>query len=497
MSQTTPDPSNPEPTTVSVPDQPAPSAWIEDALAAAVDLPGADAGCVVIIRDATSANLRWANNALTTNGQMHTRTAQVVALATVDGGVASGCLDAPVTSSDEVVALVRRAAELAASGTPDEDAAPLVDGGVDPDMADPPASAGIEAFTGLAQGLGRSFTEAGDHHLFFGFAELAVTTIWLGTSAGTRRRAVERMGRLELNAKHPDLIGSAWVGRSTPDFADIDIAALTAEVLERLSWCENRVELPAGRYETILPGGALADLLIYAYWTMAGRDAREGSTVFSGPGGGTRVGERLATLPITMWSDPRAPRLERAPFAVTGTSLAGLASVHDNGVPVGRQTWLEEGRLATLVETRAELAAMGSPDGADHPGGDQDRPLPWPTENLLVDAGGTATLDEMVRSTKRGLLLTCLWYIREVDPETLLLTGLTRDGVYLVEDGKVTGMVNNFRWNESPVDLLKRITEVGRSEQVLCREWNDWFTLTQVPPVRVPEFNMSTVSKAY
>lgn len=464
-----------------------PAAWIEDALAAAAHLPGADAGCVVIVRDTTSANLRWANNALTTNGQMHTRTAQVVALATVEGGVASGCLDAPVTSSEEVVALVRRTAELAASGTPDDDAAPLVDGGTDDDFTAQAAPGGIEVFTGLATGLGRAFEEAADRHLFFGFAEHAVTTVWLGTSVGTRRRAVERMGRLELNAKHLDLIGSAWVGRATPDFTDVDIAEVTAEVLERLRWCENRVELPAGRYETLIPGGALADLLIYAYWTMSGRDAREGSTVFSGPDGSTRVGEQLATLPITMWSDPAAPRLERAPFAVTGSSEAGTTSVHDNGIPVGRQTWLDEGRLATLMETRAELAATGRGDSA----------LPWPTENLLVDAGGTASLDEMVANTKRGLLLTCLWYIREVDPETLLLTGLTRDGVYLVEDGKVTGMVNNFRWNESPIDLLSRITEVGRSEQVLCREWNDWFTLTQMPPVRVPGFNMSTVSKAY
>ncbi|MGJ6978932.1 metallopeptidase TldD-related protein [Aestuariimicrobium soli] len=469
---------------------PTPSDWIEQALTAAADLPGAEAGCVVIVRETTSANLRWANNALTTNGQMHTRTAQVVALANLAaGGVASGCLDAPVTSADEVVALVRRAADLAASGTPDDDAAPLFDGGRDDDFTAAAAPGGIAAFTELASGLGRSFDEAGDHHLFFGFAEHAVTTVWLGSTAGTRRRAVERMGRLELNAKHPDLIGSAWVGRATPDFTDIDIAALTAEVLERLSWCENRIDLPAGRYETILPGGALADLLIYAYWTMSGRDAREGSTVFSAPDGTTRVGEQLATLPISMWSDPAAARLERAPFAITGSSEAGLMSVHDNGVPVGRQTWLDEGRLATLIETRAELAATGAAG--------EDRPLPWPTDNLIVDAGGTATLDELVASTQRGLLLTCLWYIREVDPETLLLTGLTRDGVYLVEDGKVTGMVNNFRWNESPVDLLRRITEVGVSEQVLCREWNDWFTLTQMPPVRVPGFNMSTVSKAY
>jgi predicted Zn-dependent protease len=102
----------------------------------------------------------------------------------------------------------------------------------------------------------------------------------------------------------------------------------------------------------------------------------------------------------------------------------------------------------------------------------------------------------MIARTERGLLLTCLWYIREVDPERLLLTGLTRDGVYLIENGRVSGAVNNFRFNESPLELLGRISEVGRTEKVLCREWNDFFNRTAMPPIRVPDFNMSTVSQA-
>jgi predicted Zn-dependent protease len=102
----------------------------------------------------------------------------------------------------------------------------------------------------------------------------------------------------------------------------------------------------------------------------------------------------------------------------------------------------------------------------------------------------------MISDTERGLLLTCLWYIREVDPQTLLLTGLTRDGVYLVEDGKVRGAANNFRFNESPVDLLGRLTEVGQTENTLSREWSDYFQRTAMPAIRVPDFNMSTVSQA-
>jgi predicted Zn-dependent protease len=111
-------------------------------------------------------------------------------------------------------------------------------------------------------------------------------------------------------------------------------------------------------------------------------------------------------------------------------------------------------------------------------------------------AAASTSLDDMIKSTKRGLLLTCLWYIREVDPQTLLLTGLTRDGVYLVENGEVAGAVNNFRFNESPVGLLGRLAEVGRTEQTLPREWGDYFNRAAMPPVRVEGFNMSSVSQA-
>ena len=121
-----------------------------------------------------------------------------------------------------------------------------------------------------------------------------------------------------------------------------------------------------------------------------------------------------------------------------------------------------------------------------------------PIDNLsLTVAGrGRGPAPSMIARTGRGLLLTCLWYIREVDPQTLLLTGLTRDGVYLVENGEVTAAVNNFRFNESPVAVLDRIAEAGGTYATLPREWSDYFTRAQMPPLRVDGFNMSSVSQA-
>ena len=148
-----------------------------------------------------------------------------------------------------------------------------------------------------------------------------------------------------------------------------------------------------------------------------------------------------------------------------------------------KTVWIDRGVLTELIRNRAQAARS-------------DAALTPSPDNLIMDAGGTATLEEMIAGTERGLLLTCLWYIRDVDPERLLLTGLTRDGVYLIEHGEVVGAVNNFRFNESPVELLGRITEVGATQVTLCREWNDFFHHTVMPPIRVPDFNMSTVSQA-
>jgi predicted Zn-dependent protease len=119
-------------------------------------------------------------------------------------------------------------------------------------------------------------------------------------------------------------------------------------------------------------------------------------------------------------------------------------------------------------------------------------------DNLVLDIDGSSgTEADLVAGTEDGLLLTCLWYIREVDPQTLLLTGLTRDGVYRVEGGEITGAVNNFRYNESPIDMLRRYTHTSQTVPSFSREWGeDFFSRTATPAMRVPDFNMSSVSQA-
>ncbi|MFF5443867.1 metallopeptidase TldD-related protein [Streptomyces sp. NPDC012888] len=451
----------------------------------ALELSTAD-GCVVIADEQSTANLRWAGNALTTNGVTRGRTLTVIAM--VDGreGTASGVVSRSAVTAEDLEPLVRAAEAAARAAGPAEDARPLI-GGV-PESAgfrEAPAETSSAVFTRFAPALGEAFARAreGGRELY-GFANHEMVSTYVGSSTGLRLRHDQPNGTLELNAKAPAADGrlrSAWAGRSTRDFTDVDPTVLDAELAVRLGWAERRVELSAGRYETLLPPSAVADLLIYQMWSASARDAAEGRTVFSKPGGGTRVGEKLSGLPLTLRSDPAEPGLESAPYVIAHSSGDDV-SVFDNGLAVPPTEWVREGQLNRLLTTRHTADMTGLPQA---PG----------FGNLILDAGGEKSLDEMVAATGRGLLLTCLWYIREVDPATLLLTGLTRDGVYLVEDGEVVGEVNNFRFNESPVDLLSRACEAGRTEKTLPREWSDWFTRAAMPALRIPDFNMSSVSQ--
>ena len=448
-------------------------------------LSAASGPVVAYATEHAEANLRWAGNALTTNGEMTSTELTVVATATVEGGTAAGTVSRQVSDPAQVAEVVAEAEASARSAPPSPDAADLVESwGSGEDFGAEPDGTSIEVLAQVARDLGASFAEVATRdQKLYGFAEHIVTTTYLGSSTGLRLRGVQPTGRLELNGKSTDGSRSAWVGAASRDFTDVDVPGLTAELGTRLGWAERRVDLPPGRYETILPPGPVADLMIYAYWTASARDAEEGQNAYATPGGGTKIGSRMSELPLRLFSDPGHPGLECLPFVDFAGGADGTSFTFDAGLPIGPVDWMADGVWHELIRNRAWADKTG-------------RAATPPVDNLILDGGGTASIEEMIASTERGLLLTCLWYIREVDPERLLLTGLTRDGVYLVEDGAVTGAVNNFRFNESPLELLGRISEVGRTEKVLCREWNDYFNRTAMPPVRVPDFNMSTVSQA-
>ncbi len=442
-------------------------------------------GCVVVVEESSTVNLRWAANTLTTNGLSRARSLTVIA--TVDGaeGVAAGVITTSRCDASSIAEVASRAERAARAAGPAEDAQPLL-ASTQPDgpWDAPPAETTAAVFEAFAPALGDAMTRArSEGRELFGYAEHEVATTYLASSTGLRLRHDQPTGKVEVTGKSHDRSRSTWAGAATRDFTDVDVTALESEIIRRLAWSDRRIDLPAGRYDTILPPGPMADLLIYAYWTMSARDAHEGGTVFSRPGGGTRVGDRLTDRRLTLFSDPARPGLGCAPF-VSDTMSSSTSSVFDAGLPLSRTDWISEGSLSSLMTTRHTSEVTGLPV------------TPGIDNLVLEDADGAGSLDDLVASTERGLLLTCLWYIRAVDAQTLLLTGLTRDGVHLVEGGEVVGTVNNFRFNESPVDLLSRVQAASATEPCLPREWSDYFTRAAMPALRVEGFNMSSQSKA-
>jgi predicted Zn-dependent protease len=441
--------------------------------------------CIVVADHRTSANLRWANNTLTTNGVMRGIDVTVISFARHSGGVCVGTVSGSATSREQVETLVSAADAAARLASPAPDAHDLVAEPVDASWDDEPSETDIHTFDAFAPALGEAFDRArGAGRILYGFVDHHVTTTYVGSSTGLRLRHVQPTGHYACTGKTADLTSSAWVGGATRDFVGVDALALEATLAERLGWGSRRIDLPAGRYDTILPPAAVADLMIYAYWSAGARDAHDGQSVYSRRGGGTRIGETLARPEVTLYSDPAYPGLECAAHAVVEAS-GNDDSVFDNGLPLARTDWIDHGRLAALRQSRETADLTG-------------QPVTPAIDNLVLEVeGANSPLDEVVAGTERGLLLTCLWYIRSVDPQTLLLTGLTRDGVYLVENGEITGAVNNFRFNESPVDLLRRYTHASATGPAFSREWgDDYFSRTAMPALRVPDFNMSSVSQA-
>jgi predicted Zn-dependent protease len=444
-------------------------------------------GCAVLVEETSTVNLRWALNGLTTNGLTAARSVTVVVAAPVTGGTGVGVLSRQGVDRAGMADLVADAVRLAEQATPAEDAAAFVAGTAGPGWDDPAAETGAQTLAGVAEALGEVFgRSAGQQRESFGYAEHEVSTTWLGTSGGLRYRHEQPNGSIQLTGKAGARSRSAWVGQATRDFGDVDVLALDDEIGTRLRWQERIVPMPPGRYDTVLPPSAVADLLIYYFWSSDARSAAEGRSVFSQPGaavGHTRLNQALTAVPLTLFSDPAYPGLGCADRVLTGDT-SPMASVFDNGLPSPAATWLEAGTIAALPTTRHTAGLTGLPV------------VPAGGNLVLETAGGSGSTLDLVASTDRGLLLTCLWYIREVDPATLLLTGLTRDGVYVIEGGEVIGATSNFRFNESPVDLLTRVQASGATEITLPREWGEYFSRTAMPPLRVAGYNMSTTSEA-
>ncbi|CAB4707015.1 unannotated protein [freshwater metagenome] len=438
--------------------------------------------CIVIVKDKTQANLRWAASTLTTNGVIQERNVTVIAFVATDGGMATGGVSRTDVLLADIPGLLAEAIAAAKAAGKAEDFAPLATKISIGDWSAPHTPTGPEVFSTFAPALGDMFSRSvADEIELFGYSEHTHETTWIGSKGGLRLRKDSPVGRVEMTGKSHNRTRSTWSGVETHDFKDISIADIDSQIRQRLTWQGRKVELPAGRYDTVMPSGPVADLYTYMMWVSAARDAFEGQSVFSKKGGGTRVGEKLSNVGFQFFSDPDYKQLPAANFVSTAVS-SPFSSVFDNGQPIKRVDWFKDGVLQSLIQTRAtaELTKLEfTPIG----------------ENAIMSVdGGAGNLEDLVTKVDNGLLVTTLWYIRMVDPNSLLLTGLTRDGVYHVKGGEVVGATNNFRWNDSPVSALSRIAFAGATEWTQPREWAGDMSNMAVPPLVIKDFNMSTVS---
>ena len=433
--------------------------------------------CIVIGRQNTNANVRWANNTVTTNGSTESVSLSILSIVGRRVGSATRT-HFPPGHLEQIV----RDSEAACDGKPvAPDYMPLVEGDETPDdWSAPPPATDIRVFDAFTPKLRSVFDRAGRSDVrTFGFAEHGASTIWLATSTGLRRRHSDRIGKVDITAKTPDFARSSWTGAATAEFADIDPGMLLDTLQQRLSWSPRLIEMPAGLYEVLLEPSCVSDLALGSYFFMARRDADEGRSPYSNGAGRPRVGERVFGN-VSIYSDPGEPEIPATPFHV-GVASDGATSVFDNGLPAFRTEWARDGVLRALFTPRFWAAKVGA--------------AAVPYVNNLIVAGDGPTMNDMIRRTERALLVTCFWYIRTVDPQTALQTGLTRDGVFLVENGEVKGLVNNFRWNMSPIAALAQATEIGRTGVALPRE-HDEFLRAKAPALRIERFNMSSVSQA-
>jgi predicted Zn-dependent protease len=302
---------------------------------------------------------------------------------------------------------------------------------------------------------------------------------YLEANAGTRaiannkglfayHRATD--ANLSTTVRTPDGTGSGWASAGARNWSAIDPAALGARAAQKAVASRNPTAIEPGMYTVVLEPQAVADLVPLLGGAFNARAADEGRSPFSKRGGGTKLGEKIADERVTIYSDPTDADLLASPFDA-------------EGLPIQRRVWIENGILKNLTYTRywaqknnvQPTGGGGGFGGGGFPGG-------------LKMVGGTKSLDELIAGTQRGILVTHFFYIRGLDNRTVMLTGLTRDGTFLIENGKITKSLKNFRWNESPLFMLNKIEEIGRAEPTSAGQ--------VMPSIRAKDFNFTSLSDA-
>jgi predicted Zn-dependent protease len=297
-----------------------------------------------------------------------------------------------------------------------------------------------------------------------GFVQTHAIRATLATSAGLRAEHASTWAQMTTTMRTRDGTGSGWAGAEATRARDLDPGALASAAADRAERSRAPTKLDPGRYTVVLEPAAVGDLLEFLIEALDARAADQGRSFFSG----RRVGDTIFDPRVTLRSDPLDPATPGCPW-------------DGDGVPLLPTTWIDGGKLNNLHYTRFWAKQAKRPETGAHA-----------TWHLGSSEPTAPSASALVAGVRRGLLVTRFWYTRWLDPKQVLVTGLTRDGLFLIEDGRVTRPVNNFRFNESPVKMLSRVVamtsqtyRVPASGEVL-----------RVPMICCDDFEMASVSDA-
>ena len=291
----------------------------------------------------------------------------------------------------------------------------------------------------------------------------------VATSNGLFAYATRTRVNFTTTVRTQDGTGSGWAGTSAHDFNDLDTRALGARAVEKALRSRNPRPVEPGRWTVVMEPTTVGNMVGLMMNQLSARNADEGRSFFSQPGGGTKLGQQFVDSRVNIHSDPADPGILSPTF-------------DGEGLPNRRMVWVENGELRNLDYNRYWADQQGV------------EPTGFPSGWYM--SGGNSTIEEMIASTERGLLLTRFWYIRGVDPRTILFTGLTRDGTFLIENGEISHPVNNFRWNESPIFMLNNIEMMGEPVRISSSESSGLTNTVMVPPLKVRDFTFTSLSDA-
>ena len=299
-----------------------------------------------------------------------------------------------------------------------------------------------------------------------GYLENSSTFYALMNSHGLFAYTTNTAVNFSVTLRTEDGTGSGYAARGYNDISRLDVLSASKTAAWKAGKSREARALEPGKYTVILEPAAGIVLLENLYGSLDARNADEGRSFLSLPGGKTRLGEKLVDERINIYSDPHNEDLPTCYY-------------NFDGQPQKKMTWIEKGVVKNLFYSRYWAKQKGVPA------------IPQP-DGIIMD-GGTASLEELIKSTEKGILVTRLWYIRSVDPQTLLYTGLTRDGTFYIENGEIKFPVKNFRFNESPVIMLNNLETLGKPERTVSGETGG---SALIPPMKIRDFTFTSLSDA-